>query len=244
MTIAILDIVGSSLNKLFKNKNIFVFAIIGALISTAGSFSITAQSRAFASLFNVQNPPSIGVLLPALLSLMSSVGLIFIVLALIDVFIVAAIMVSVGSGRAKISMVSKEAVSRYLTFLFTSIVVGIIVVIGFILLIVPGIFLAIKLSIAGTESVVGKKDVVESLKSSWEKTNGNFWHILATFVILFLIVAIITGIISAIVSAIGVQFLSSLFSTFFGFSFTIMTVLIYQSLSRPKARTRRRKPAK
>lgn len=239
MKVDVIGVVVDSLKKLLKNNNIFIFALIWAIISAIGSFFISSQAQSLVTLF--RSTQLISVLLPALIAFISSFGILLLVFALVGLFVTAMIMVAVNSKNAGIDAIIKKAASRYITLLFTTIVAGIIVLVGLILLIIPGIFLAIKLSIADVEAVVGKKDVVESLKSSWRKTSGNFWRILAAFIVMFFVVVIITGILNGIFSILKVSFLSSFFSTFFGFSFTIMTVLIYQALSRPGTKGRKRK---
>ncbi|SIR25898.1 Membrane domain of glycerophosphoryl diester phosphodiesterase [Haladaptatus litoreus] len=63
--------------------------------------------------------------------------------------------------------------SKYLTLFVMSIVYSIIVVIGFIFLIIPGIYLALRLSLAFPACVIDDKNLTESLETSWEVAPGN-----------------------------------------------------------------------
>jgi uncharacterized membrane protein len=55
--------------------------------------------------------------------------------------------------------------------------VSVIVVIGFILLIVPGIIFACKLAFTPYLVVDRKMEVIEAIKASWRMTNGHAWKV-------------------------------------------------------------------
>lgn len=74
-----------------------------------------------------------------------------------------------------------------LNYLLGSILVGVIIVIGFILLIVPGIIFALKLQYV-TYLIVDKKlGPIEAIKKSWSMTKGHVWHL---FVLLLAIIGV------------------------------------------------------
>jgi membrane-anchored glycerophosphoryl diester phosphodiesterase (GDPDase) len=118
-------------------------------------------------------------------------------------------------------------------------VVSIAVAIGLILLVIPGIYLAVKLSVAPVEAVVGKKGVVASLQSSWSKTEGNFLAILAVLVVVVIAIWIISVVLGGILLFAGLSPVGSFVSEFVGYSLTVSLVLIYQGISGPKAKKRR-----
>lgn len=62
-------------------------------------------------------------------------------------------------------------------FFLTSILVGFFVLGGFILLIIPGIYIAIRMSFAVYILVDKKCRPMEAIRASWELTRGNFWKI-------------------------------------------------------------------
>ncbi len=66
-----------------------------------------------------------------------------------------------------------------LNYILSSILVGLIVLIGFILLIVPGIILAIRLQYSGYLIVDKNLGAIEAIKKSWKITKGNAWHLFA-----------------------------------------------------------------
>lgn len=75
----------------------------------------------------------------------------------------------------------------YLQFVFVTILMSIIVGVGFILLIIPGIMLAIGLQFA-TYLVVDKgMGAVEALKESWEITKGMKWKLFGFALVIWLV---------------------------------------------------------
>jgi hypothetical protein len=82
-----------------------------------------------------------------------------------------------------------------------SILVAIVVGIGFILLIVPGIIFATMLAVTIPVLVIERKGVTASMGRSWELAKGHFWHVLGTIVVAGLIAGVISGAIGAIGSS-------------------------------------------
>jgi len=70
-----------------------------------------------------------------------------------------------------------EAFRNYLNAVLANILVGAIVVIGLILLIIPGIIFACKLVFTPYLVVDRKMEVVEAVKESWRMTNGHAWKV-------------------------------------------------------------------
>jgi hypothetical protein len=69
-----------------------------------------------------------------------------------------------------------------------SIIMGIIVLLGFILLFIPGIILALGFSIATQVLVIEKRNIFESIKRSWDLTKGKKSELFAIYVVSSLIV--------------------------------------------------------
>ena len=99
-----------------------------------------------------------------------------------------------------------------------NIVVSIAVLIGFILLIVPGIFLAISFVFVVFAIGVEDEGAIDALRRSWKLASGDRWSLLA----LVLVVAVVTGVGSGIGSAFSLvdplagQLLSLAVSAVFG----------------------------
>ena len=79
-----------------------------------------------------------------------------------------------------------------------SLLVGIVVAIGFILLVVPGIIFVTMLSVTIPVLVIERKGITASMSRSWELAKGHFWHVLGTIVVAGIITAVIGGLIGLI----------------------------------------------
>jgi len=69
------------------------------------------------------------------------------------------------------------AFRNYLNAVFASLLVGVIVVFGLVLLIVPGIIFACKLAFTPYLVVDRKMDAIEAVKTSWRMTDGYAWDV-------------------------------------------------------------------
>ena len=70
-----------------------------------------------------------------------------------------------------------EAFRNYWNAVLANILVSAIVIIGFILLIIPGIIFACKLAFTPYLVVARKMEVIEAVKESWRLTNGHAWEV-------------------------------------------------------------------
>ena len=76
-----------------------------------------------------------------------------------------------------------EAFNNYWNAVLANILVGAIVVIGFILLIIPGIIFLCKLVFTPYLVVDRKMAVIEAVKESWRMTNGHAWKVFLLFLL-------------------------------------------------------------
>lgn len=109
--------------------------------------------------------------------------------------LVVGVIVSMGLIKIALEFIDKKKTKlsdvfytkSILNYFLVSVVRGLIVVIGFILLIVPGIIFAIKLQFAPYLVVDKDKGVVEALNQSWEMTKGVKWNLFLFWLLLALI---------------------------------------------------------
>ncbi|MFM8561540.1 MAG: YciC family protein [Solirubrobacterales bacterium] len=107
---------------------------------------------------------------------------------------------------------------RLLPLLGLSIVTGILIFIGFIFLIIPGIILSLIWFVAVPVLIIEDKGVFESMSRSGELTKHNRWRLLGLSILIYIavfVVFIIAGLIAAAVPILGV------------FVFVFLAVLIY-----------------
>lgn len=67
---------------------------------------------------------------------------------------------------------------NYINAVLASFLVTCIIVIGFIALIIPGIYFAVKLFFVNILIIDKKMDPIQAIKASWKLTEGYFWNIL------------------------------------------------------------------
>ena len=75
---------------------------------------------------------------------------------------------------------------------------GLAIFVGFVLLIIPGIFVLGMLSVVIPVFVFEGKRGTQALGRSWELVKGNFWHALGTILLAGIIAGFVTGILTAI----------------------------------------------
>ncbi len=136
------------------------------------------------------------------------------------------------------------ALGMFLPMLLAAILSGIATFVGFIFLLVPGIYLAIKFSLTGPALVAeGIRSPVDALKRSWELTKGNSLYILAFYLIIGIVGGIAVGVSGAISTAIFTMILpesasllvsaiiSGIFQTIFNIVILFVGIAIYRQLS-------------
>ncbi len=78
----------------------------------------------------------------------------------------------------------KAAVKFWLPYMMLSILVGVAVISGLFLFIIPGIILAIRLAFAEFELLLNDKPPFEALTNSWESTQPYMWTILGGYIVI------------------------------------------------------------
>src|SRR5437660_4753861 len=141
----------------------------------------------------------------------------------------------VTKGQVNLGASIRFAVSRLRSIWVLSIIVGIIVVLGFIALIVPGIILAIMFSLALPVLLIENKGVTESMGRSRQLVTHRSAKTFGTFLVLGIIVLVASLIFSAITAPLGIigpvvnGILSSLYQPLFPI---LMAVYYYSNLAR------------
>jgi hypothetical protein len=126
--------------------------------------------------------------------------------ALIAIIISAILQAAILRAAAQATIgdpVDVEASYRYGfkrlgSVILLSLLVGLIVAVGFILLIVPGIIFLVFLSASIPVLIVENRRGTEAMSRSWNLVKGHFWHALGVIVVAALIVGVVSGIIGAI----------------------------------------------
>jgi Membrane domain of glycerophosphoryl diester phosphodiesterase len=115
----------------------------------------------------------------------------------------------------------RYAAGRFLPLIVAYIVVTIILIPAFIALIIPGIWLAVKLSMTFPALVCEKAGPFKSIGRSWELTKDNWWRVFGTFVVIVVLLFVIT---LALGGVLGAVLLSS--DSISEVAFAVLTTLI------------------
>ena len=123
------------------------------------------------------------------------------IVAFVAIFVAIYAVLSYGYALATLKAARGEKPSvkdlfrpfrRFFTVLFSGILWGLILFVGFIFLIIPGIFFACRLVFVPYLVVDRKVGVFDAISGSWETTEGHFWKIFLLGLISYLITIIIT----------------------------------------------------
>ena len=104
--------------------------------------------------------------------------------------------------RAGASESLRYALGRMLPLLVAYIVFLIIVVIGLFLLIVPGIWLAVKLAMVFPAVVFERKGPFSAIGRSWTLTRGHWWRVFGTLAVVFLITFVLQLVLGGVVGGV------------------------------------------
>ena len=182
-------------------------------------------------------------IIAALLGLAGSFGL-FLgwIVSLIAAFLVQAALVKavqdVRDGRVDLNL--GETVSAALPYLVpviaASILAGIGISIGFVLLIIPGLILLTFWSLIVPSIVIGGEGVFSSFSKSWRTVRGYAWHVFGTYVLVFLILIVFDIVLGLILlplhSLVARNFISSVISgTVVAPFLALVVTLVYYRLT-------------
>jgi hypothetical protein len=88
--------------------------------------------------------------------------------------------------------------SRLGAVIGASLLVGLVVALGLLLVIVGAVIFWTFLSVTIPAVVIERKGATDAMSRSWNLVKGQFWHVLGTFIVAFIITAVIGGVISLI----------------------------------------------
>jgi hypothetical protein len=100
----------------------------------------------------------------------------------------------------------REGLGRVLPMFGLNLLLGIVLGIGFLMCFVPGIFLATTLTLAIPAVVLEPAGPIESLKLSWERTDGHRWNVFFVMLIggaIFMSVALVSGVGTLVLRPLG-----------------------------------------
>jgi hypothetical protein len=81
--------------------------------------------------------------------------------------------------------------------LVVSVLVGLATVGGLILLVIPGIYIGVRLAVSIEALVIEGRGGTQAMRRSWELVGGHWWHAFGTL----LVAALLTGLVNALITA-------------------------------------------
>ncbi|WP_417584454.1 YciC family protein [Nitrincola sp.] len=111
--------------------------------------------------------------------------------------------------------------------LLTYILNGFAVLLGLIMLVIPGVYVGVRLAFADYVCVLEGKSATQSLKQSWSQTQPYFWMLLQGFVIIFLCLLLIEMLIQQIFGSTLPGTLLSLLVDFCGVMLTVFGFRVF-----------------
>jgi len=215
-------------------KYFLLFAIVGVIVQVA----TTLAQRAFVLPMLPLNPTSqqlssyLSALFGALILLVAVIVFVNIVFSTIaQGSAIKMASEQITKGKINLGATVRFVVSRLLSIWALSIIVGIIVFLGIIALVVPGIILAIMFCLALPVLLIENKGVFESMTRSRQLVKHRWAKTLGIFIFLIIIVLIATLIVSAITAPFGIAgtVINGILSAFYQPLFPILLAIYYHS---------------
>jgi Membrane domain of glycerophosphoryl diester phosphodiesterase len=120
----------------------------------------------------------------------------------------------------------RYALGRFVPLIIAYIVVVLITIPGFFLLLIPGIWLSIKLCMSFPAVVFERAGPFRSIGRSWRLTRGNWWRIFGTLIVVFLIAFVVNFALTAVLGIVAGTS-DSISELAFALLVTLVTLLTY-----------------
>jgi len=99
-------------------------------------------------------------------------------------------------NRVLVGPTFRFAVSRVHSILWISLLTSLAALVGFILLVIPGIIVLVRFAFGSTILVVERRKGRKALGRSWRLAKGRFWRLLGAFLLAFIMAAVVASVLS------------------------------------------------
>ncbi len=178
----------------------------------------------------------IGVVLLAVMPALAPLSILLMIASIIVTLLVTISMVKsvADEGITDWKKVLTESKALFLPYLLTSILVVIVIMVGFVLFILPGIFLSIALGFYNYALILENKRGWDSAQRSKELVKGYWWAIFGRMFLFGLVIALLAAIFAGIIGVMQSEVLNAIASAIINIIVTPIAVaysyLIYKSL--------------
>lgn len=122
---------------------------------------------------------------------------------ILNIFMSIALILAIQNNSLKITSAYKQSVSFVWRYFVMSIVMSVLLFIGFLLFIIPGIILSVWFSFATFVLVIERGGIIDSLKKSREYVRGRWWAVFGRLIALGVLMIIIGLVISSLASVLS-----------------------------------------
>lgn len=128
---------------------------------------------------------------------------------IVNVFMAIAVILAIQNNSISVVEAYKQSTPFFLRYILMSILMFVLLFIGFLLLIVPGIILTVWFSFSTFVLVLERGGVVESLKKSREYVRGRWWAVFGRIIVLGIGLILISMVISVVFVALPLGIVSA-----------------------------------
>ena len=147
----------------------------------------------------------------------------------------------IQTGNApRINEAYRWSLSKFPKLILASLITWILIIVGFMLLVIPGIILSLTFSLVYPVAIFEKGSAVDALRRSSQLTRGRRWNILGAYFVIWILVVVISigagGVASIFLlngvtySAVGV--IIAIVNAIFAEALTVLSLVIYLGILR------------
>ncbi|WP_372911079.1 hypothetical protein [Salinigranum sp.] len=232
MPLDISDALSDGLDRTFQRNGLLLvvaFVVFGLADAVAGQTLAAATARfaeqAIEQLPQDASTPQTVTGLPSAeatplslpLPLPAALGLVAVLAFVAEAVRIVAVrtLVSDETETVRDEFVSRNLLSATLNGFVGGVVVLILVAVGLVFLVVPGVYLAIAFFFVRQEIAVEDRNFVEALSASWERTSGHRLRLFGLALVVFLVGVVVTAV-GGVVGFVGVPLLTTLVTVLLG----------------------------
>jgi membrane-anchored glycerophosphoryl diester phosphodiesterase (GDPDase) len=133
---------------------------------------------------------------------------------------------SLSRNQVTVGEAFHQANRRLLHLISVYIMYSVLVLVGFIALIIPGLYVSYRLIFSLYVTVIDNSSALDSLSSSWELTKGRWWWVFRASLLILFVVFVPIALIVLLISSMGNLLASKIAGNVLGF-FTLPLMNVY-----------------
>lgn len=200
------------------------FGVVMILVVTTAAVYTASDSIAIA-------------IIPGIVAVAALIGAIILEL----MFSIAPMLAVSDERMTSIKSAIQASKGKVLVYFLTNLLMTILVAVGLILLVIPGIYLAVAFSVSLWVAVFEQTSAPDALRRSKELVQGRWWAVFGRLFAFTLVVWIFAGVPGAIFEAINAEILSVIYYVIFGILITPFATaygyVLYKSLKNTQMTT-------